>query len=136
MEFFIENELYNDHKKEYAKISDGYGIMGILRISKGASPLSSYELSEESFLILVTGVLSVGQLYNNDIYRVTNTEFIPLRTFGVAENVDPRIPDLQRLISSGIFYFASADHDLTVCSQKRLSGDDNDHRFFWFAFSC
>lgn len=92
---------------------------------------SSTPVLDESFLLLVTGVVSVGQLYNNDIYRVTNTEFIPLRTFGTAENVDPRISDLQRLISSGMFYFASGDYDITLCAQRRANGNVDDHRFFW-----
>ena len=64
---------------------DAYGILGVLAITK-----------DESVLVAVTGVLSVGQLYGADILKITNVEFISLRTFGSVENVDSRIVDVSR----------------------------------------
>uniref|UniRef100_A0A9J2P640 phosphoinositide 5-phosphatase n=1 Tax=Ascaris lumbricoides TaxID=6252 RepID=A0A9J2P640_ASCLU len=91
---------------------------------------------EDSFLLVVTGVLSVGQINNCDIYRVSAVEFVPLRA--PSEMVDPRVADLQRLMSSGMFYFAvgsssddQATLDLTLSAHKRAAGDTTDHRFFW-----
>ncbi|KAF8372810.1 unc-26 [Pristionchus pacificus] len=114
---------FDDDRRLYKKISDGYGIMGILRITP-----------EDSVLVVVTGVISVGKLKDDaDILRVTGTEFIPLNTMAVTGNdVDTRLPSLQRLISSGSFYFsASPSFDLTLSAQRRAEGAGSDFRFFW-----
>ncbi|VDL81907.1 unnamed protein product [Nippostrongylus brasiliensis] len=108
-------------RRGYTKIMDSYGLMGILRISK-----------DEPVLVAVTGVLSVGQLHSADIVKVTAVEFISLRTVGAVENADPRIIDLQRLLSSGIFYFSSNPrYDITLCAQRRAANKSSDPRFFW-----
>ncbi|WKY03664.1 hypothetical protein Q1695_004987 [Nippostrongylus brasiliensis] len=107
-------------RRGYTKIMDSYGLMGILRISK-----------DEPVLVAVTGVLSVGQLHSADIVKVTAVEFISLRTVGAVENADPRIIDLQRLLSSGIFYFSSNPrYDITLCAQRRAANKSSDPRFF------
>ncbi|CAJ0579985.1 unnamed protein product, partial [Mesorhabditis spiculigera] len=116
----ISRPQFEDWKQGYLKISDSYGLIGILRTK------------EESYLLTVKGVLSAGQLHNSDIYKITMTEFIPLRAIGLAENIDLRIPELQKLISSGMFYFSSSpDYDLTLCAQKRSENAESDERFFW-----
>ncbi|GMT24753.1 hypothetical protein PFISCL1PPCAC_16050, partial [Pristionchus fissidentatus] len=114
---------FDDDRRLYRKVADGYGIMGILRITP-----------EDSVLVVVTGVVSVGKLKDDaDILRVTATEFIPLNTMAVSGNdVDTRLPSLQRLISSGSFYFsASSSFDLTLSAQRRAEGGGSDFRFFW-----
>ncbi|CAI4229456.1 unnamed protein product [Auanema sp. JU1783] len=117
----LNSDATEVERRHHAKVLDAYGIMGVLRLSK-----------EESLLVAVTGVLSVGQLYNADILKVTNCEFIPLKTVGNVEYIDPRISDLQRLLSSGMFYFsASNKYDLISCSQRRYDGKESDNRFFW-----
>lgn len=73
-------------RRSYQKIVDAYGILGVLAITK-----------DEAVLVAVTGVLSVGQLYGADILKITNVEFISLRTFGSVENVDSRIIDVSFL---------------------------------------
>lgn len=75
-------------RRSYQKIVDSYGLLGVLAITK-----------DESVLLAVTGVLSVGQLYGADILKITNVEFISLRTFGSVENVDSRIVDVSSLLS-------------------------------------
>lgn len=118
------NDTTAEYKKAYTKLLDAYGLMGILRVSK-----------DEPFLLAVTGVLSMGQLHGCDIYRITMVQFVSLKS-SLPDPADSRIVDLQRLISSGIFYFAisagqSTLIDLTLCAQKRVVGDACDHRFFW-----
>uniref|UniRef100_A0A0N5A7W6 phosphoinositide 5-phosphatase n=1 Tax=Syphacia muris TaxID=451379 RepID=A0A0N5A7W6_9BILA len=120
----INNAPTEEYKKAYKKLIDCYGLLGILRVSK-----------EDQFLLAVTGVLSMGQLYNCDIYKITMVQFISLKC-AYSEFIDPRINELQRLMSSGIFYFAtSVDQssliDLTLTAQKRMAGDASDDRFFW-----
>ncbi|CAJ0928654.1 unnamed protein product, partial [Mesorhabditis belari] len=116
----IKRSQFEDWKLGYTKITDAYGLMGILRTK------------EESYLIAIKGVLSSGQLFNSDIYKITMSEFIPLKTLGVAEHIDPRIVELQKLISSGMFYFSAlTEYDLTLCAQKRAQGAQSDERFFW-----
>lgn len=56
----------------------------------------------ESYLILVTGVFSVGQLYNCDICKVTNVQFISLN--GEATDLFyPRIADVFYLYYRSFF---------------------------------
>ncbi|KAK0400060.1 hypothetical protein QR680_003335 [Steinernema hermaphroditum] len=112
-------------KKFYEKLIDGYGLIGILHTSR-----------QEGYLGVVTGVLTVGQLHGCDIYKVTNVQFLPLFCAPSYVN-DTRIVDLQRLLSSGMFFFAcSGDSgtplfDLTLCAQERRFNNVSDHRFFW-----
>lgn len=120
----VNNESTYEYKKAYTKLTDGYGLIGILRVSK-----------DESFLLVVTGVLSMGQLHNSDIYRITMVQFVSLKSPS-SDFIDSRVADLQRLISSGMFYFASSPDqsqiiDLTLSAQKRVAGETSDHRFFW-----
>ncbi|CAC70096.1 Synaptojanin [Caenorhabditis elegans] len=117
----LDSDSTDVERRSYQKIVDAYGILGVLAITK-----------DEAVLVAVTGVLSVGQLYGADILKITNVEFISLRTFGSVENVDSRIIDLQRLLSSQMFYFSSLQsYDLTRSAQHRDSHDCSDARFFW-----
>ncbi|CAD6195142.1 unnamed protein product [Caenorhabditis auriculariae] len=117
----LDSDSTEVERRTYSKVCDTYGILGVLNVSK-----------DESVLVAVTGVLSVGQLHGADILKVTNVEFISLRTYGHAEAVDPRLIDLQRLLASQMFYFSSSStFDLTRSSQHRDSHDGSDARFFW-----
>lgn len=82
------------------KIGDACGIMGILRLYEGDSFTASFkiyhnELADlgDSYLILVTNVLSVGQLYNCDVYKVTNVQFLQLNR-EPSDLIDQRIADV------------------------------------------
>ncbi|VDO41955.1 unnamed protein product [Haemonchus placei] len=90
-------------RRGYTKVMDSYGLMGVLRITK-----------DEHVLVAVTGVLSVGQLYGADIVKVISCELISLKTIGSVECLDPRVLDLQRLLSSGIFYYSSNPRSVLV----------------------
>ncbi|VDM27497.1 unnamed protein product, partial [Toxocara canis] len=104
--FSANDESTAEYKKAYTKVTDGYGLIGIWHFSK-----------DENFLLVVTGVLSVGQISNCDIYRVTAVQFVSLRA--PFDTADSRVIDLQRLMSSGMFYFATGS-----------SSDETDFLFF------
>lgn len=50
--------------------------------------------SEESVLIAITGVLSIGQLYGGEISKITGCEFVQLRSSGASDSVDPRLAEV------------------------------------------
>ncbi|XP_006523271.1 synaptojanin-2 isoform X6 [Mus musculus] len=109
----------------YSKLTDAYGCLGELRLQSGGVPLS--------FLVLVTGCMSVGRIPDAEIYKITATELYPLQEEAKEED---RLPTLKKILSSGVFYFAwpndGACFDLTIRAQKQ--GDDGSEwgtSFFW-----
>lgn len=58
-------------KKQYLKISDAYGCLGVLQVNAGESTVL--------YLVLVTGCISVGKLCESEIFRITQTQFIALQ---------------------------------------------------------
>ncbi|VDK17407.1 unnamed protein product [Anisakis simplex] len=119
------NDSTAEYKKAYTRVTDGYGLIGLWRFSK-----------DDNYLLVVTSVLSVGQINNCDIYRITSVQFVPLKV--PSQVVDSRVVDLQRLMSSGMFYFASASSfdvtatfDLTIPAHRRATNDTSNHDFFW-----
>uniref|UniRef100_A0A915D7D6 phosphoinositide 5-phosphatase n=1 Tax=Ditylenchus dipsaci TaxID=166011 RepID=A0A915D7D6_9BILA len=122
----LDKDVGNNLKSSYTKFSDGYGLLGVLKLDNQG----------DSYLIVVSGVFSVGQLYNCDVYKITAVQFIPLFREASQSVLDPRIVDLQRLLSAGVFYFAySSDRqhifNLSLSSQKRHASRLTDYRFFW-----
>lgn len=82
-------------KKSYTKLADGYGVLGILRISDGRRQTTEFvhiRILEQEYLILVTSIFSVGQLHGSDIYKITGVQFIQLRQ--ATEFVDNRIVEV------------------------------------------
>lgn len=58
-------------KKQYLKIGDAYGCLGILQVNAGESSVL--------YLVLVTGCFSVGKLCDAEIFRITQTQFVALQ---------------------------------------------------------
>lgn len=58
-------------RKQYVKISDAYGCLGVLQLNAGETPLL--------YLVLVTGCFSVGKISDAEIFRITQTQFVPLQ---------------------------------------------------------
>uniref|UniRef100_A0A8R1IZ60 Uncharacterized protein n=1 Tax=Caenorhabditis japonica TaxID=281687 RepID=A0A8R1IZ60_CAEJA len=54
----LDSDSTEVERRSYQKIVDSYGLLGVLAITK-----------DESVLVAVTGVLSVGQLYGADILK-------------------------------------------------------------------
>lgn len=64
-------------KKQYSKILDAYGCLGVLQQNSG-------ELTT-LYLVMITGCFSIGKIGDSEIFRITQTQFIPLH---YAQNED------------------------------------------------
>ncbi|KAL1492396.1 hypothetical protein ABEB36_010648 [Hypothenemus hampei] len=113
-------------KKQYTKILDAYGCLGVLQLYSGESTLL--------YLVMVTGCFSIGKISESEIFRITQTQFVPLHH---PQNED-RIAEVRKLLNSGTFYFSwysgatgGTALDLTLCAQRRTKTQATDHRFFW-----
>ncbi|KAL1129891.1 hypothetical protein AAG570_012835 [Ranatra chinensis] len=110
--------------RQYLKVLDAYGCLGILQLSAGESTVL--------YLVMVTGCVSVGKLLESEIFRITQTTFISLRNQSQDEE---RISEVKKLLNSGTFYFSwspsGSPMDLTLCSQRARRTHNTDNRFFW-----
>ncbi|GLV43240.1 Synaptojanin [Carabus blaptoides fortunei] len=119
-------------RKNYTKVLDAYGCLGVLQLNAGESPIL--------FLVMVTGCFSVGKIGDSEIFRITQTHFVPLN---YQQQLDDRILEVRKLLNSGTFYFSwqnpssgassvsSVNMDLTLCAQRRNRTNTTDNRFFW-----
>uniref|UniRef100_A0A915JV85 phosphoinositide 5-phosphatase n=1 Tax=Romanomermis culicivorax TaxID=13658 RepID=A0A915JV85_ROMCU len=119
-----------DFKKQYVKVLDFYGCLGILRMNE--------ENVQHAYLCLVTACVSVGKLDDFDVFMIRDVLCLPMwmSLHQGVPTIDDKVVEIQKLISSGTFYFAVSTtrnqcFDLTLCSQKRFQGLTYDHRFFW-----
>lgn len=64
-------------KKQYVKIADAYGCLGVLQVNVGETSVQ--------YLVMVTGCFSVGKICEAEIFRVTQTQFISLQFQSTAE---------------------------------------------------
>lgn len=69
--FFLAAQELETIKKQYVKIADAYGCLGVLQVNVGESPAL--------YLVIVTGCFSVGKLCDAEIFRITQTQFVPLQ---------------------------------------------------------
>ncbi|CAD7089489.1 unnamed protein product [Hermetia illucens] len=114
-------------RKQYTKVCDAYGCLGVLQLNAGESTVL--------FLVLVTGCVSIGKIGDIEIFRITQTQFVSLQF--QAPNED-RISEVRKLLNSGTFYFSycqasnpSLKFDITLCAQRRRKTESTDNRFFW-----
>lgn len=116
-------------KKQYKKIQDGYGVLGVLQINSGNISIL--------YLVVVTGCFSVGKIGDIEIFRITQTAFIPLQ---FQQPNEDKTAEVKRLLNSGTFYFSWSNNstsnsgfDITLCVQKgfRENPVETDNRFFW-----
>ncbi|XP_065215098.1 synaptojanin-1 [Planococcus citri] len=112
-------------KRQYTKIQDAYGSLGILQFNSGDTTVL--------FLVTITACVSVGKIYEHEIFRITQTSFISLRNH---PQDDELVSDIKKLLNSGTFYFSRSPtgnntFDLTLCAQRQRKGAPTDNRFFW-----
>ncbi|KAK7099032.1 synaptojanin-1-like [Littorina saxatilis] len=116
-------------KKQYTKILDAYGCLGVLSLNTGSKPSGDTFIH---YLVMVTGCLSVGKIGESEVFKVTAVQFLSLRNVPQDEE---RIVDVRKLLSSGTFYFSWRGNgnpwDLSLCAQRTLQDHDTDNRFFW-----
>uniref|UniRef100_A0A674JSE1 Synaptojanin-1 n=1 Tax=Terrapene triunguis TaxID=2587831 RepID=A0A674JSE1_9SAUR len=84
------------------------------------------------YLVLVTGCMSVGKIQESEVFRVTSTEFISLRSDPSDED---RISEVRKVLNSGNFYFAwsatGVSLDLSLNAHRSMQEHTTDNRFFW-----
>lgn len=114
-------------RKQYHKIADAYGCLGVLQLNSGETCLL--------YLVLVTGCCSIGKVAESEVFRITQTQFLPL--FYQSQNED-KVGEVRKLLNSGTFYFSwnsgkpnDTLFDLTLCSQRKSKTQIADNRFFW-----
>ncbi|KAM8976341.1 synaptojanin-1 [Pelodytes ibericus] len=111
-------------KSMYSKVLDAYGLLGVLRLNLGET-MSHY-------LVLVTGCMSVGKIQDSEVFRVTSTEFISLRSDPSDED---RMSEVRKVLNSGSFYFAwsstGVSLDLSLNAHRSTQDQRTDNRFFW-----
>lgn len=117
-------------RKQYTKVLDAYGCLGVLQLNAGDSSLL--------YLVMVTGCFSVGKILDNEIFRITQTQFVSLQYQPTNED---RISEIRKVLNSGTFYFSfsnqpggnggGASFDITLSAQRRKRTMDTDNRFFW-----
>lgn len=115
-------------RKQYHKVADAYGCLGVLQLNSGESCLL--------YLVLITGCCSVGKVGGDiEVFKITQTQFLPL--FYQSQG-DDKVSEVRKLLNSGTFYFSwntgkSNDNlfDLTLCAQRKSKGACPDNRFFW-----
>ncbi|XP_011503811.1 PREDICTED: synaptojanin-1 isoform X1 [Ceratosolen solmsi marchali] len=115
----------NSLKLQYTKLLEAYGCLGVLPISSGENTFF--------YLVMITGCFSVGKIYDSEIFRITQTNFIPLHY--TQTNNEDRIAEVRKVLNSGTFYFAwsAGSHvlDITLNAQKRYETYNTDKQFFW-----
>ncbi|XP_072938550.1 synaptojanin-1 [Epargyreus clarus] len=114
-------------RKQYHKIADAYGCLGVLQLNSGESCLL--------YLVLITGCCSVGKVGDTEVFKITQTQFLPL--FYQSQGED-KVSEVRKLLNSGTFYFSWTSgksnenlFDLTLCAQRKSKGANPDNRFFW-----
>ncbi|KAJ9600882.1 hypothetical protein L9F63_000994, partial [Diploptera punctata] len=111
-------------KKQYTKLLDAYGCLGVLQLNAGESTVL--------YLVLVTGCVSVGKIGDSEVFRITQTNFVSLRNQAQDEE---RISEVRKVLNSGTFYFSWSSSgealDITLCAQRRRKMAATDNRFFW-----
>ncbi|CAK9805845.1 Synj1 [Anthophora quadrimaculata] len=112
-------------KGKYTKLLDAYGCLGVLQLNAGENTLL--------YLVLVTGCFSVGKIGESEVFRITQTHFVPLH---YTQGNEDRVFEVRKVLNSGTFYFSwCASHqeplDITLSAQRRCKSTVTDNRFFW-----
>ncbi|KAK0168428.1 hypothetical protein PV327_002230 [Microctonus hyperodae] len=112
-------------KVQYTKSLDAYGCLGVLQLNAGENTLL--------YLVLVTGCFSVGKIGDSEIFRITQTHFVPLH---YTQGSEDRVSEVRKVLNSGTFYFSwsAGQHealDITLSVQRRYKSTCTDNRFFW-----
>lgn len=119
-------------RKQYVKIQDAYGCLGVLQLNAGESTVT--------WLVMVTGCFSVGKIADCELFRITQTQFVSLQHQQPNED---KISEVRKVLNSGTFYFSwnsisgsqspnlQLPFDITLSAQRRRKTKETDNRFFW-----
>lgn len=128
--FIVAPQETESIRKSYTKVLDANGCLGVLQLNVGESCAL--------YLVMVTACFSVGKIGESEIFRITQTHFVPLH---YQQQNEDRIAEVRKLLNSGTFYFSwynpgtgvatGINMDLTLCAQRRNKTNSTDNRFFW-----
>ncbi|KAJ1324367.1 phosphatidylinositol 4-phosphatase [Microdochium nivale] len=125
------------------RLSDGSPLAGkrVSRVSSIAGILGMIRLRLDKYIIVITKAQPVGRLKGHMVYKVTSTDFLPVRERQIHDpDEDQFLYLLKTFIMKGPMYF-SYSVDLTNSFQRQASMDNSnplwmraDDRFFWNRF--
>lgn len=133
------------------RISSIAGILGIIKLKLGKSNFRTHysQLSSililsfilDKYIIVITKAQPMGRLRGQMIYKVSGTEFLPLRERPLHDHdEDAYLTMLKELLRTGPMYF-SYTLDITNSFQRQSQSDMSlpmwkraDDRFFWNRF--
>jgi len=93
--------------KKCTKEADLYGCLGVLSLKK-----------DEKCLVGVTSCQSIGKLFDSEIYQITDVTFISLSGNEISSSLTSEI---KKLLTSGSFYFASAQSQVANQYQSNFN---------------
>ncbi|KAL3438925.1 SacI homology domain-containing protein [Aspergillus tetrazonus] len=122
------------------RLSNG-SLSGAKRISSIAGILGIIKLKLDKYIIVITKAQPMGRLRGQMIYKVSGTEFLPLRERPLHDHdEDAYLTMLKELLRTGPMYF-SYTLDITNSFQRQSQSDMSlpiwkraDDRFFWNRF--
>lgn len=121
---FAAAEEHEFLKPKYTKLLDAYGCLGVLQLNAGENTLL--------YLVLVTGCFSVGKIGESEVFRITQSSFVPLF---YSQGAEDRVSEVRKVLNSGTFYFSWSSGqeslDITLSAQRRCKSTTTDNRFFW-----
>ncbi len=95
----------------YGDSLTAYGCLGVLSVD--------HERETFQYLVVITECQPLGKLQDAEVFRVTQTAFIPLTLQSKME----RVTEVGKLLASGKFYFSypsqGVSFDLLCCAQKQ-----------------
>ncbi|KAF1990312.1 hypothetical protein K402DRAFT_460415 [Aulographum hederae CBS 113979] len=122
------------------RLNDGK-LLGAKRVSSIAGILGIIKLRLDKYIVVITKAQPMGRLKGHMVYKVTATEFLPLRERPLNDpDEDTYLSLLKVLLKNGPLYF-SYTIDLTNSFQRQAQADPAmpmwqraDDRFFWNRF--
>ena len=104
----------------YGDSVSAYGCLGVLSVD--------YEQETYQYLVVITECLSLGKIQDAEVFKITQTAFIPL---SIKANLE-LVQEVGKLLASGKFYFSypsyGVNFDLLACAQKQ---GKEQPQFYW-----
>ena len=92
----------------YGDSLSAYGCLGVLSVD--------HEAETFQYLVVITECQPLGKLRDAEVFRVTQTAFVPLTNQSKVE----RVTEVGKLLASGKFYFSyGATFDLLCSAQEQ-----------------
>ena len=97
-------------KKSYTKLSDAYGCLGVLLVNSSKYYSTIEQIFNQfikiflpvlgdgpiQYLVMVTGIVSVGKIGESEVFRINQTNFISLKGPQTVE--EERVTELRKYV--------------------------------------